>query len=133
MAAVAALVLAAAGAPAAQAETIGGFLGSPAGSTDVYGLTCPEGTRSVRARVNEADVADIQFSVLVIDPRGRARTASAVNSGLSPIVILGGGAGNYLVAAHKDAEGGEGYNVTLDCHDDSGAALGVDASRVQNQ
>jgi hypothetical protein len=129
---IAALVLGFGSALQARAETIGGFLGAAAGSTDVYGMTCPEGTQSVRARVNEADVAGIQFSVQVIDPGGRARSASAVNGGQSATVALGGGAGNYLVTVHKDAAGGEGYNVTLDCHGVNGVALGVGGTRVQN-
>ncbi len=130
---IAALVLGLGGGLPAHAATIGGFLGAAAGATDVYGLTCPVETQSVRARVNEADVAGIQFSVQVINPVGRAGSASAVNGGLSSIVILGGRAGNYLVTVHKDAAGGEGYNVTLDCHDPTGAALGVQAVCVQNQ
>ena len=120
-------------APAHAAPAIGGFLGAAEGATDVYGLTCPDATRSVRARVNEANVAGIQFSVQVINPVGRAASASAVNGGLSAIAILAGGAGNYLVTVHKDAAGGEGYNVTADCHNASGTALDIRATRVQNQ
>jgi hypothetical protein len=129
----AALVLGLGGVLPAKAATIGGFLGPEAGDTDVYGLTCPDETRSVRARVNEADVAGIQFSVQVINPLGRAATASAVDNGLSAVAVLRGRAGNYLVTVHKDAEGGEGYGVTLDCHDANGVALEVQAVRVQNQ
>jgi hypothetical protein len=75
----------------------------------------------------------VQFSVVVINPLGRATAASAVDNGLSPVAILDGEAGNYLVTVHKDAEGGEGYNVTIDCHDANGSALGIRATRVQNQ
>jgi hypothetical protein len=129
----AALVLGLGGVLPAHAVTIGGFLGTEAGATDVYSLTCPDETRSVRAKVNEADVAGIQFSVQVINPLGRAVTASAVDNGLSDVAVLRGRAGNYLVTVHKDAEGGEGYNVTLDCHDANGIALGIQAVRVQDQ
>jgi hypothetical protein len=131
--AIAAFVIGLAGTGTAHAAAIGGFLGAAEGATDVYGLTCPAETESVRARVNEADVAGIQFSVQVISPLGRAKSASAVNGGLSAVVILPGRAGNYLVTVHKDAAGGEGYNVTADCHGASGAGLGIEAVRVQNQ
>jgi hypothetical protein len=131
--ATAALVLGLGGVLPADAATIGGFLGEDEGNADVYGLTCPVETRTVRARVNEADVAGIQFSVVVLNPLGRAATASAVDNGLSEFAILEGRAGNYLVVVHKDEEGGEGYNVTLDCHDADGVALDIDAVRVQNQ
>jgi hypothetical protein len=117
----------------ARAATIGGFLGAAASSTDVYGLTCPVQTQSVRARVNEGNTTGVQFSVVVINPLGRATAASAVDNGLSPVAILDGEAGNYLVTVHKDAEGGEGYNVTIDCHDANGSALGIRATRLQNE
>jgi hypothetical protein len=129
----AAFVIGWGGALPAHAETIGGFLGTPAGATDVYGLTCPEETRTVRARVNEADVAGIQFSVQVIDPSGRADSATAENGGQSDIVILTGRGGIYLVTVHKDEAGGEGYNVTLDCHGLNGVALEVGGTRIQNR
>jgi hypothetical protein len=83
--------------------------------------------------VNEANVAAVQYSVQVINPVGRAASASAVNGGLSPVVILVGGAGNYLVTVHKDAAGGEGYNLTADCHNTNGVVLNIQAVRVQNQ
>jgi hypothetical protein len=130
---IAAVLLGLGSALPAHAVTIGGFLGAPEGSTDVYGLTCPDGTQSVRARVNEANAPGIQVSVTVINPLGRAASASAVNGGLSAVVIFAGEAGNYLVTVHKDAAGGEGYNVTLDCHNSNGTGLGIVALRVQNQ
>jgi hypothetical protein len=130
---IAALLLGLGSAVPAHALTIGGFLGAPESATDVYALTCPEGTESVRARANEGNAAGIQVSVQVINPVGRAGSASAVNGGLSAVVILAGEAGNYLVTVHKDAAGGQGYNVTLDCHNINGTGLGIAALRVQNQ
>jgi hypothetical protein len=121
-----------------HAANIGGFLGTTVGATDVYGLTCPAGTRSVSAKVNDANVAGVQFSVQVLNPVGRAATASAEDSGgFSPAAVLRGraaGAGNYLVTVSKDNNTlGEGYVVTLDCLDATGNALVIHAVLVQNQ
>jgi hypothetical protein len=117
----------------AHAATIGGFLGTPASAADVYVLSCPADTRSVRAKVNEADVTGIQMSVQVINPLGRAANATAPDNGVSDFAILDGRAGSYLVVVDKDAEGGEGYGVTLDCFDANGDGLGIIAVRVQSQ
>jgi len=46
----AALVLGMGGVVPAHAANSGGLLDPVAGATNVYGLTCPVGTRSVRAR-----------------------------------------------------------------------------------
>jgi hypothetical protein len=126
-----------AGGGAAHAATKGGFLGTAAGATDVYALACPSDTRSVRAKVNEADVSGIQMSVVAINPAGRAETATAPDNLISDEVVLNARGGIYLVIVHKttvdDTPTGEGYGVTLDCHDAAGLGLGVQAERVQNQ
>jgi hypothetical protein len=118
----------------AHADIFGGFLGAAAGATDVYGMTCPLGTLSVRANVNDGAAAGNQVSVQVINPNGLATTASAVDSGgPSAFAILTGGAGNYLVIVHKNAAGGEGYAVSMDCYTAAGAVAGNQAVLVQNQ
>jgi hypothetical protein len=138
MIATASLVLGFSGVGSAHADNIGGFLGAVASATDVYGLTCPIGTANVRASVNDANNAAVQVSVHVINPHGRATTASAPNGGgFSPVVGLAGaagGAGIYLIEVDKDAAGGEGYVVSVDCFNNNGVALpGNQAVLVQNQ
>lgn len=88
----------------AHADTFGGFLGIAAGAaaTDVRGMTCPIGTTSVRANVNDGITAGNQICVQVINPNGLATTSCAVDGGgFSALVTLIGGAGNYLVTVDK--------------------------------
>jgi hypothetical protein len=132
----ASLVLGLSGVGPAQADFFSGALGAAVGApaTDVYGMTCPIGTTSVQAHVNDGAAAGIQISVQVIDPIGVAASASAPDGGgASPTVILAGGAGNYLVTVHKNAASTEGYNVTMDCYDVIGAIAGTQSVLVQNQ
>lgn len=132
--ATASLVLGLSGTGSAHADIFGGFLGAAAGATDVYGMTCPIGTTSVRANVNDANAAGIQVSVQVINPNGLATTSTAVDGGPpSALAILAGGAGNYLVTVDKDAAGGEGYAVAMDCYTAAGAVAGNQAVLVQSQ
>lgn len=137
MMATASLVLGVSGVGPAHADFFAGALGAAVGApaTDVYGMTCPIGTASVRAFVNDGAAAGIQISVQLIDPVGIATSASAPDGGgFSPTVSLTGGAGNYLVTVHKNAAGAEGYNVTMDCHNAAGVARpGTQAVLVQNQ
>jgi hypothetical protein len=101
---------------------------------DVYAMTCPVGTTSVRASVNDSANAGVQISVHVINPNGLATTATAPNGGgASPLAILAGGAGNYLVTVDKDAVGGEGYAAFMDCFNAAVAIAGNQAVLVQNQ
>src|SRR5262245_48187104 len=83
--ATASLILGLSGTGSAHADIFGGFLGGPAGTpasvTDVYGMTCPIGTTSVQANVNDGAGVGVEVSVQVIDPRGRAISASAPDGG----------------------------------------------------
>ncbi len=132
--ATASLVLGLSGVGPAHADIFGGFLGAAAGATDVYGMTCPIGTVSVKASVNDAVAVGNQISVQVINPHGRAITASAVDGGPpSTLVTLTGGAGQYLVTVHKNTLLGEGYSVSMDCYDVVGAIAGIQSVLIQNQ
>ena len=106
-----------------------------AGATDVYLLACPSGTRTARAKINEGNNADVQLSVLVVNPHGSAATESGVNGGTSDEAIVRGGPGSYLVLVHKNGAAGiEGYTITLDCYDAQGLRFeGDQATLVQNQ
>ena len=132
--ATASLVLGLSGVGSAHADIFGGFLGAVASATDVYGMTCPIGTVSVKANVNDAVAAGNQICVQVIDPNGLAATACAVDGGPpSALATLAGGAGNYLVSVHKNTAVGEGYAVFMDCYNAAGAIAGTQSVLVQNQ
>ncbi|NOT53246.1 MAG: hypothetical protein HOP18_01440 [Deltaproteobacteria bacterium] len=136
MIATASLVLGLSAVGPAHADTFGGFLGIAAGAaaTDVYGMTCPVGTTSVRANVNDAIAAGNQISIQVINPNGLATTATAPDGGaFSPLAILAGGAGNYLVTIHKNTAFGEGYVAVMDCFNAAVAIAGIQSVLVQNQ
>ncbi len=127
------LVLGLSGVGPAHADIFGGFLGALAGTTDVYGLTCPIGTVSVKANVNDANVVGNQISVQVINPNGSAVTASAVDGGPpSALATLAGDAGQYLVTVSKNTGVSEGYSVSMDCYDVVGAIAGTQAVLLQN-
>jgi len=139
-AALMALILGATPAFAAGDGPTGGTIGSnqpaidSAGATDVWVLSCPKGTKSARAGINEGNNDAIQLSVQVINPHGSAVTASGVNGGVSPQAVLNGGPGAYIVTLHKDGLGIDGYTITLDCYDANGARIpGDQATLVQNQ
>ncbi|MGQ0595167.1 MAG: hypothetical protein ACT4QB_21775 [Gammaproteobacteria bacterium] len=121
----------------AQADVFGGFLGAAASATDVYGMTCPLGTTSVRANVNDGGIAanGIFVSVQIVDPQGGALNATAPDfGGPSPTVIgVGPGPGNYLALVNKGQAGGEGYVVFLDCFIGAVAVAGNQSALVQNQ
>jgi hypothetical protein len=133
--AAASLVLGLSGVESVHADIFGGFLGAAsAGTTDVYSVTCPIGTVSVKANTNDANTVGNQISVQVINPNGRAVTASAVDNGPpSALATLAGGAGTYLVTVHKNTGVGEGYSVAMDCYDVVGAIAGTQSVLVQDQ
>ena len=104
--------------------------------TDVWALSCPIGTVSARARVNDGILAGNVISVQVINPHGRATTRSAVDGGGgSPDAILASGAGLYLVnVSSSTVIGLEGYTITLDCRDAFAADIAGDQSElIQDQ
>lgn len=119
------------------AETFNGSLGGAASSTDVYAVICPLTTATIRARVRDNGGVDgVRLTVQVINPQGDARTATAVDGGLSALVSLGGGGpGNYLVTISRSQVGGlENYQVGMDCYTAGGASIaGTEAVLVQNQ
>ncbi len=125
------------GMSSAQADVFGGFLGAAASATDVYGMTCPLGTTSIRANVNDGGIAadGIVVSVQIVDPQGGALNATAPDfGGPSPTVIgVGPGPGNYLVLVNKNAAGNQGYVVFLDCFAGAAAVAGNQSTLVQNQ
>ena len=116
-----------------QALTAGNASFAP---TDVYKLTCPAGTASVRARVTNpnGNTAD-EISVLLIAPTGSVRSAISLEGIAPPTVVLLGATGVYRVAVHKGKKLIAGqYRIDLDCYTAAGAAFpGVQTVLIQNQ
>jgi hypothetical protein len=107
--------------------------------TDVFGLTCPNGTASVRARGTNPDGSGAdEISVQVINPNGAVKTAISLE-GVSPptAVLLVGGAGHYLVSVHKDSSAVVvPYSIVLDCYNASVPPVpfpGNQSTLIQNQ
>lgn len=104
--------------------------------TDVYGLTCPIGTASVRASATNPNGSPVdEISVLVINPNGPVRSAISIEGVAPPTVVLAGGAGNYLIAVHKDSSpAAVPYRIFMDCFNGGGVAFAPDqANLIQNQ
>lgn len=104
--------------------------------TDVYRLTCPAGTASVRARVTNPNGNPVdEITVQIIGPTGAVRSAISVEGVVPPTAILSGAAGRYLVTVHKDSTLlGATFSITLDCYTAAGAAIaGIQSVRIQNQ
>jgi hypothetical protein len=94
----------------AHADAIGGHLGAVASATDVYAVTCPVGTVSVEASVNDAIASGTQVNVQLINPNGSAITASAVDGGgPSGFVTLNRTRRDW----HRDAHADRSRVVTL--------------------
>ena len=133
-------ITALAGASASLADTYSSrALGASAVNfepTDVYGLTCPPGTASVRARGwNPNGSPSDELSIQVINrATGQARTVISLEGVTPPTAVLAGGAGNYLVAVHKSPSTAMRYTIFMDCYTASSAAIaGVQSRAVQNQ
>jgi len=129
-------IAASANAPSGLADTYNGSLGASNAATDVYGLTCPSGTASVRARVTNPNGSPAdELTVEVINPTGRARSAISLEGVAPPTAVLAGGAGNYLVTLHKSPSVAASYNtLVLDCYNASAVAFtGTQSALVQNQ
>ena len=104
--------------------------------TDVYSVTCPIGTASVRARVTNPNGSGVdEATVQVINPNGRARSAISHEGVPPPTAILLGGAGHYLVSVHKDSTAVVmSYSIVLDCYSAAPAPIpGIQSTLVQDQ
>jgi hypothetical protein len=104
--------------------------------TDVYKLTCPAGTASVRARVTNpnGNTAD-EISVLVISPAGGIKSAISLEKIAPPTAVLPGATGVFRVSVHKGSKLLTArYSIVLDCYNAAGVAFpGVQAVLFQNQ
>lgn len=132
-------IAALANAPVGLADAFSGALGAGTvnvAPTDVWGLSCPAGTASVRAKVtNPNGSAADEITVQVINPNGSTKSAISLEGVAPPTAILSGGAGNYLVTAHKDSSlVAVSYSITMDCYNASAVAFaGTQSTLFQNQ
>lgn len=104
--------------------------------TDVYGLTCPIGTATVRARVTNPNGSGAdEISVQIINPNGRVRTVISLEGISPPTAILSGASGNYLITVHKTPTSFVvPYSIALDCYNGNGVAFsGNQSALIQNQ
>lgn len=104
--------------------------------TDVYRVTCPVGTASVRARVtNPNGNPTDEITVQVITPTWLVRSAISLEGVAPPIAVIAGGAGKYLVSVHKDSTLiTSRYSIVLDCYNaNSTAFAGSQSVLIQNQ
>lgn len=104
--------------------------------TDVYGLTCPIGTATVRARATNPNGSGAdEISVQVINPNGRVRTVISLEGIAPPTAILAGASGNYLITVHKTPTTYVvPYSIVLDCYNGNGVAFsGIQSALIQNQ
>ncbi len=104
--------------------------------TDVYRLTCPTGTASVRARVtNPNGNPTDEITVQVIAPTGLIKSAISLEGVAPPTAVRTGGAGKYLVSVHKDSTLiASRYSIILDCYSATPAAFpGNQSALIQNQ
>lgn len=104
--------------------------------TDVYSVTCPAGTASVRARVtNPNGNPTDEITVQVIAPTGLVRSAISLEGVAPPTAVRTGGAGKYLVSVHKDSTLiASRYSIVLDCYRaNSTAFAGNQSVLIQNQ
>jgi len=104
--------------------------------TDVYRLTCPAGTASVRAKVtNPNNNPTDEITVQVIAPTGLVRGAISLEGETPRTAVITGGAGKYLVSVHKDSTLiASRYSIVLDCYRSTSAAIaGNQSALIQNQ
>ena len=134
---VALAIAASANAPAGLADgPFNGTLGASNAFTDVWGLTCPIGTASVRARVTNPNGSPVdEITVEVINPNGRVSSAISREGVAAPFAVLGGVSGNYLVTVHKDSTAVVApYSIVLDCYNAGVVPFaGNQSVLVQNQ
>lgn len=122
------------------AHTINGSLGSGAGATDYYLVTCSpdagENTSSLSARVKDnSPVVSPLISVQVLRARlaANATDLSDGNTSYSPIAKVNGGNGTYIVMVNKTAAGAESYTLEYHCKAANGVHTATSSSTQQNQ
>lgn len=122
------------------AHTLNGSLGSGAGATDYYLITCApdagENSSSLEARVKDnSPVAAPLVSVQVVRARlaANATDLSDGNTTYSPNAKVNGGNGTYIVMVNKTTTGSESYSLEYHCKAANGVHTATSISTQQNQ
>lgn len=122
------------------AHTLNGSLGTGAGATDYYLVTCApdagENTSSLEARVKDnAPVVSPLISVQVVRASlaSNATDLSDGNTTYSSLAKVNGGNGTYIVMVNKTASGAESYTLEYHCKAANGVHTATSSSTQQNQ
>ncbi|MFH0342026.1 MAG: hypothetical protein ACHBNF_07810 [Chromatiales bacterium] len=135
----ASLVLAVGHAPIALAHTQGGSLGSSAGATDLYTVTCSTNaggaTFRLGTRVKNNTPGSVKVSVQA--RKGSIATnitdATSGDAGYSFWVYNNSGNGAYNVLVDKSATGANNYTLDYHCQTAAGGHTGTSITTNQNQ
>ncbi len=121
------------------AHTQVGALGSGAGATDLYTVTCStdSGGATFRLSMRVSDDTAGSGKVGVQTRRGNIATNSTDQTGgdgaYSPIVYNNGGDGAYNVLVDKPRSGTNNYTLQFHCETSTGVHTGTSVVTNQNQ
>lgn len=133
------LVLAVGHTPIALAHTQGGSLGSGAGATDLYTVTCSTnaGGATFRLYTRVKDNTSGSSLVQVQTRKGSIATnttdPSGGNTAYSPTVYNNSSNGAYNVLVDKSASGTNSYTLDYHCQTATGVHTGTGIIQNQNQ
>ena len=127
----------------AWSHTQNGALGSAAGATDFYQITCSDDGSGAPASLTLQILDTAPAAAPLVAVQGQKGTlatnstdATDADATPSPTVVLNGGAGVYDVLVHKTAAGSETYTLTFHCltgPDGTGDHTGTSLTTRQNQ
>ncbi|MGH8488979.1 MAG: hypothetical protein ACREXS_08990 [Gammaproteobacteria bacterium] len=124
----------------AAAHSQSGSLGSAAGATDVYRVTCSnDGSGAPHHLVTQVrDNSPVKPPLVsVVTTKGGSSTTSTDpvdgNSAYSPEKELNKSSGVYIMDIKKSATGAENYTAQFHCETASDAHTGTSWSQTQNQ
>lgn len=123
----------------AAAHSQSGSLGSGAGATDLYTVTCSTDSvgATFRLRTSVKDDTAGSSLVQVQTRKGSIATNSTDPSGgdtaYSPIVFNNSGNGAYTVLVDKTASGANNYTLEFHCETASGGHTGTNITTLQSQ
>jgi len=124
----------------AAAGSLNGALGTGAGATDFYRVTCSANTNGATDNlkvtlIDLAPVAAPMISVQLIKGTLGKNTTDAVDgdTAYSPAAIVKGGNGLYDVRVNKTTAGAELYTLKYSCLNSAGKNTGTAIATIQNQ
>lgn len=117
----------------ASADDLIQYLGSAAGATDYYTVTCSNDSQNGVTHHLTVQIKDQPpkaapwVSVQVVKGKAARNATDAVDgdAGYSPAVTIAGGGGNYLVTVDKSSAGTEYYALSYHCEDVNGKHTGT--------